>query len=160
MSARLVLATVLLLPFAAASLLAAQTPDHDKAPPAPPTISARSFTEGSAKVTVTGGISIDAEVPINIEASIADGEMTWLQFGASGSKDPNALITVSTQEIGLSAGQGKQIFTIDAASCTGKLEVEATVVSGAYSCKDVTSFDAATGKMGTVNVRVSFTARS
>lgn len=151
----------LLLPVAFGSPVAAQAgPNRGRASAAPPTISARSFTGGSARVTVTGGIRIDADVPINTQASMADGEMTWLQFGAAGSRDPNALITVSAQEIGLSAGQGKQLFTIGAASCSGTINVTATVVSGRYTCKDVTAYDAGTGRMSTVQVVIGFTARS
>lgn len=127
---------------------------------APPAISARSFTGGSARVIVTGGFQIDAEVPINVEASIADGEMTWLQFGVSGSRDPNALITISAQEIGVSASRGRQIFTAEAASCSGRIDVSAATVTGRYACKGVTAFDAGTGKMSTVDVAISFTARS
>jgi len=152
---------VLLCSAGGSSTLAAQAPsDRTDGRARPPTISARSFSSGSVTIQVTGGIQIDAKVPINVEASIADGEMTWLQYGASGSKEPNALITVGTQEIGVSAGQGRQIFTVDAASCTGKIEVTETIVSGRYSCKGVTSYDAASGKMSTVDVAVGFTARS
>ena len=56
-----------------------------------PTITSRYFAGGSAKVTVSGSVAIDQEVAINTNASFGDGEMTWLQFGASGSEAPNAL---------------------------------------------------------------------
>jgi len=131
-----------------------------KSPPAVPQISARSYTGGSAKVTVTGAFQIDADVPINTEASISDGEMTWLQFGASGSPEPNALITVSEQEVGVSAGRGKQIVTVGGAECSGQAEVTPKSITGSYSCKGITSYDAATGKMGTVNIEIRFTATS
>ncbi|MEO7474226.1 MAG: hypothetical protein ABIY46_02735, partial [Gemmatimonadales bacterium] len=66
-----------------------------------PSISERQFTGGSAKVTVTGSTTIAQEIPLNTQASYGDGEMTWLQFGASGSAEPNALITYGeTKEIG------------------------------------------------------------
>ena len=58
-----------------------------------PTISARQYTGGSASVKVSGVVEIAAEVPLNTQASMSDGEMTWLQFGNSGSETPNALIT-------------------------------------------------------------------
>ena len=151
-----------LLPhFVLASSLAAQaSPGRGQTPTAPPRISARSYTAGSATVRITGGIRMEAEVPINTEASMSDGEMTWLQFGVSGSKDPNALITVSAEEIGVSAGQGRQIFTVDAADCSGKLEVTPVSITGEYTCKGVTSYDAGTGKMSTVEVVIGIAARS
>jgi hypothetical protein len=77
-----------------------------------PPISARTFTGGSATVRVSGATSIEAEVPINTQASIGDGEVTWLQFGVSGADSPHALITYGqTGEVGVSVGQGKWIVT-------------------------------------------------
>jgi hypothetical protein len=61
------------LPQSEAELLASRTPTT-------PAISARSYTSGSAIVKVTGSFQIDAEIPINTQASLSDGEMTWLQF--------------------------------------------------------------------------------
>ena len=46
-----------------------------------PTISARQYSGGSAKVTVSGSATIDQEIPLNSQASYSDGEVTWLQFG-------------------------------------------------------------------------------
>ena len=138
----------------------AQAGARAKSPPDVPKISARSYTGGSAKVTVTGAFQIDADVPINIEASLSDGEMTWLQFGVSGAPEPNALITVSEQEIGVSASRSKQIITAGGAECSGHAAVTPTSITGHYSCKNITSYDAATGKMGTVNIVIQFTATS
>src|SRR5262245_7923771 len=77
-----------------------------------PPISARQFTAGSIEVRVTGSQSIDATIPINFQASIGDGEVTWLQYGASGSESPNSLITYTqTGEVGVSVGKGKFIVT-------------------------------------------------
>ena len=53
-----------------------------------PTISERQFTGGSINLTVTGSAKIDQEIPINTKASYGDGGMTWLQFGNSGSEEP------------------------------------------------------------------------
>ncbi|MGH7713805.1 MAG: hypothetical protein ACREOG_21150 [Gemmatimonadaceae bacterium] len=65
-----------------------------------PSISAREYVSGSVRVKVTGSFSIDDEVAINTKASLSDGVVTWLQFGASGSDKPNALITYGeTKEI-------------------------------------------------------------
>jgi hypothetical protein len=72
-----------------------------------PKVSARQYTGGSATVSVRGATEFSAEVPLNTQASMSDGEMTWLQFGASGSEAPNALITYSLYEVGVSAGKGK-----------------------------------------------------
>ena len=131
-----------------------------------PAISARQFAAGSAKVTVSGSAQIDQDVPINTQASFGDGGMTWLQFGASGSEAPNALITYGeTGEVGVSVGQGKFIATAgntpgEKPQCSGKTEVIATLVSGTYTCKGVTSHDGTTGKMGKVDIALRFTAKS
>jgi hypothetical protein len=130
-----------------------------------PTISARQFTGGSAKVTVTGAAKIDQEIPLNIQASIGDGEVTWLQFGASGSETPNAGITYGqTREIGISVGKGKFIVTGgiiegEKGQCSGTAKVTKTSISGEYSCAGLTSYDPASG-MGKVDVTVRFTATS
>jgi hypothetical protein len=130
-----------------------------------PAISAGQYSVGSAKVTVQGAVQIDQDVPINPQASFSDGEMTWLQFGVSGSADPHALITYgASKEIGVSVGKGKFIVTAGIApgeppQCTGKTDVTGSLVSGRYSCKAITSHDGATGKLGTVDIEVVFTAK-
>src|SRR5262245_41446196 len=73
-----------------------------------PVISARTYVDGSAKVTVTGSFQINEDIAIDKEASLSDGEMTWLQYGASGLEAPNALVTVSTGEVRLHVARGKQ----------------------------------------------------
>jgi hypothetical protein len=105
----------------------------------PPTISERQFTGGSAKVTVTGSAQIDQEIAINTTASYGDGGMTWLQFGASGSEAPNALITYGEDgEIGITVGRGKLIATGgiipgENSQCSGKTQVTGTSISGDYT---------------------------
>ena len=133
---------------------------------APPTISSRSFTGGSAAVTVAGSVRFTQDIPINAQASIADGGMTWLQFGASGASEPNALITYGeTGEIGISVGRGKFVTTAgitpgETPQCSGKTEVTASAVSGRYTCPGIVSYDATSGKMGKVDIEVRFTATS
>jgi hypothetical protein len=130
-----------------------------------PTISGRQYTGGSAKVTVTGSTTITKEIPINTVASFSDGESTWLQFGASGAAEPNALITYSeTKETGITIGEGKFIVTGgilngEKPECSGKVSVTATLVSGSYACTGLTSKQAS-GGMGTVDVKVTFTAQT
>jgi hypothetical protein len=132
----------------------------------PPVISERQFTGGSAKVTVTGFTKIDEDIAINAKASYGDGEMTWLQFGVSGSEEPNAVITYGeTGEIGITVGKGKLIATGgiipgEKSQCSGKVQVTPTLISGEYTCAAVASYDAATGKMGKVDIKVRFTAKS
>jgi hypothetical protein len=131
-----------------------------------PKISARQFTGGNAKLTTTGSIQIDQDVAINTQASFGDGEMTWLQFGASGSESPNALITYGeTGELGVTVGKGKFVATAgimpgEDPQCSGKTNVTADSVSGRYTCKGITSHDAATSKMGKVDIEIRFTAKS
>jgi hypothetical protein len=131
----------------------------------PPPISERQFTGGSVKVRVTGAAEIDQEIAINTKASYADGGMTWLPFGISGSEAPEALITYGeTGEIGISVGKGKLVATGgiiegEKSQCAGKVQVSATLISGEYACTGVTSHDPATG-MGKVDIKVRFTAKS
>ena len=130
-----------------------------------PTISGRYFTSGSAMVKVSGSVQIDQEVPINAKASFGDGEMTWLQFGVSGAAEPNALVTYQPSEVGITLGKGKFIATAgvmagEKPQCSGKTEVTETSVSGHYTCPGIVSHDAATGKMGKVDIEIRFTAKS
>jgi hypothetical protein len=130
-----------------------------------PTVSARQYTGGSATVSVHGVVEIAAEVPLNTQASISDGEMTWLQYGASGSAEPNALITYSPYEVGVSVGKGKFIVTAgimegEKGQCSGSTEVTGTLIKGHYTCPGMTSYDAGTGKMGKVDIEVRFSAAS
>jgi hypothetical protein len=131
-----------------------------------PPISKRDFVGGSIKVKVTGSFQIDEEVAINAKASFGSGDMTWLQFGDSGSDEPNALITFTTMgETGITVGRGKLITTGgimpgEKSQCTGKAEVTAKQISGRYTCKGISSYDPVTSKMGKVDIEVNFTAKS
>ncbi len=128
--------------------------------PTVPTITARYYVGGSAKVKVTGSFQIDHVIPINTKASYSAGDMTWLQYGDSGSEAPNALVTVSTYEIGINAAHGKPTAVIGAENCTGSMDVAASVITGEYKCPNVTSYDPRSGQMGTVNIEIDFTATS
>lgn len=125
-----------------------------------PTISPRGYVGGSAKVTVTGAFTINADIPINKQASMSDGEMTWLQFGVSGAAEPNMLLTVSSYEVGFGVARGKAIATAGAEDCTGDMVVGPQQVHGKYSCKGVTSYDPGTGQMGAVDIEIQFVATS
>ena len=131
-----------------------------------PPISARTFTSGSIKIVVTGSFRVDTDVPINTQASVGAGDMTWLQFGVSGSNEPEALITYGdNKETGITVGSGKHVATGgmmpgEKPTCTGTVQVTATLISGHYVCKGLSSHDSSTGKLGTVDVEVTFTARS
>ena len=129
-----------------------------------PSISNRQFTGGSAKVKVTGSEQIDADVPINTQASISDDGHVWIQYGASGAPTPNLLIPVHDGELGFGVGKGK--FSVTAgiqeggeAQCTGKTDVTPTLVSGHYTCPGIVSYDAATKAMGKVDIEITFTAK-
>lgn len=154
-----------LTPTLLTALLLAASAFPAESQPTIPTISQRTFTGGSARVVVTGSFQVDQDIPINTQASFGDGEMTWLQFGVSGSAEPNALITYQPQEVGISASVGKRIATAgimvgEKSACTGKAEVTPTSVTGQYTCTGVTSYDPTTGKMGTVKIEVRFIAKS
>ena len=131
-----------------------------------PPISARQFTGGSVKIVVTGSFTVNADVPINTQASLSDGEITWLQFGVSGSATPEALITYGeNDDTGVTVGSGKNVATGgitpgEKPTCTGKAQVTATLISGHYVCKGLSSYNPSTGKLGKVDVEVTFTAKS
>ena|SRR3989442_14656624 len=145
--------------FGAPVLAQADKSSGGKKPPVVPTISGRSFTGGTANVTVTGTFQLQAEIALNTKASFGDGEMTWIQFGASGSKEPNALITYG-QEIGINVGRGSNVVTAEGESCSGEATVTGNSVSGHYSCTGITAYDQATGKMGKVDIAIRFTTKS
>jgi hypothetical protein len=125
-----------------------------------PVISARTYVGGSAKVTVIGSFQINDDIAIDKEASLSDGEMTWLQYGASGLEAPNALVTVSTGEVRLHVARGKQTAAAGAEDCSGNLVVSSNSITGQYKCQNVTSFDARTSKSGKVSIEISLTATS
>ena len=132
-----------------------------------PTISNRMYTDGSAKVVVTGTFTADVDIPINKQASFSSGTMTWLQFGAAGGAEPNALITYNSglKEIGITVMRGKMtliggITPGEPSQCSGTVEVSPTLLAGHYTCRGVTSHDPATGKMGKADIEIRFTAKS
>jgi hypothetical protein len=130
-----------------------------------PDISQRSYATGSAKVTVTGSVKIDEEIPINAPASYSDGEVSWLQYGASGAPEPNLLITYGQgREIGISVGKGRFIATGgimegEKSQCSGTVTVQKSSIVGEYTCAGIVSHDPATG-LGKVDIKVKFTAGS
>lgn len=125
-----------------------------------PKISPRGYVGGSAKVTVSGAFKINADIPINKQASMSDGEMTWLQYGVSGAAEPNMLLTVSSYEVGFGVSRGKAMATAGAGDCTGDIVVGERQINGKYICKGVTSYDPSTGQMGTVDIEIQLTALS
>lgn len=140
-------------------------PIRGHAQPTFPTISARQFASGNAKLKVTGSFSIDADIAINDKASFGDGGMTWVQFGVSGAAEPNVLITFQPDEVGIIIGLGKKTTTAgimrgEKSPCSGKVTVAGTLVSGQYTCRGISSYDPNTGKMGKVDIEIAFTAKS
>lgn len=125
-----------------------------------PAVSTRSYGGGSAKLTVTGSFRIDQDVDLNTKASYSDGEYTWLQFGASGSDSANVLVTIGADGFGIGPGLGKDGAIAEGEHCKGKIEVTASLVSGTYTCKGVTSYNTGTRKMGTIDLTIQFTART
>jgi hypothetical protein len=125
-----------------------------------PTVSTRSFTGGSARVTVSGAITIDTELPLNARASYGDGEMTWIQFGTAEAGAPNVLITYGGGDLGVIVGMGSKTATAEGAHCTGSVQATATTVAGEYRCKDVDSWDPKTSRMGKIEISIRFTAKS
>jgi hypothetical protein len=125
-----------------------------------PVISPRGYVGGSANVSVTGAFQVNADIPINKQASTSDGQMTWLQYGVSGAAEPNMLLTVSSYEVGFGVSKGKATATAGAEDCTGDMVVGERQINGKYSCKGVTSYDPGTGQMGEVDIEIRFTALS
>ena len=127
---------------------------------APPEISSRSYVNGTARVLVTGSFQVNEVIAINTQASFSDGEMTWLQFGVSGAETPNALVTVSPYEVGVTVARGKSLATAGAENCTGKMVVTADAVRGRYKCPGITSHNPGVVTLGKVDIEIDFTAGS
>jgi hypothetical protein len=123
-----------------------------------PAISARSFTGGSAQVSVSGMFTIDSDIAINTAASFGDGNFTWLQYGDSGSDEPNALVTSGDAEVGVIVGLGPYTATGTSADCSWQFDVTDTSVSGTFSCAGVTGYNPADGSLGAVDIEIDFTA--
>jgi hypothetical protein len=141
-----------------ASSTAAQTPDS-----VVPVISERTYTGGTMMVVVKGTFQINQSVEINKPASFSAGDMTWLQFGVSGSPEPNVLITYGEsigEGVGISVGLGKKTATAGTELCDGEVTVAAKLLTGHYTCTGVTSYDSSTGRMGKVDIEIRFTAQS
>ena len=151
--------TSLFLRGATALVLVAVTLATSAAAPLP-VISGRSYVSGSATVKVTGAFSFNAVIPINKQASFGDGEMTWIQYGVSGSSEPNLLVTVSLQELGFGIGLGKNITTAGGEDCTGNMDVKPTMITGKYKCPGLTSYNPDSGQMGKVDFEIDMTAGS
>src|SRR5262245_51584408 len=102
---RLLVATGLALTIAVESSAAQVFPDSSI-----PVTSDRKYTSGSITLKATGSLQINQAIANNIPASVSDGEMTWLQFGVSGSAPPNALVTYGADiadGVGIVVGEGK-----------------------------------------------------
>jgi hypothetical protein len=143
---------------ALASPAGAQTPDS-----VVPVISARTYTGGSVTVIVKGSFQVDQVIDLNKPASISDGEMTWLQFGASGSASGDVLVTYGEnigEGVGIMVGKGKPTATAGTELCDGQVTVAAASLVGRYTCKGVTSYDRSTGMMGKVDIEITFNAQS
>jgi hypothetical protein len=140
------------------SSASAQTPDS-----VVPVISARTYVSGSVTVIVKGSFQMNQVIEINKPASISDGEMTWLQFGASGSSMGDVLVTYGEDigdGVGVHVGKGRPTATAGSELCDGAVTVTATLLSGHYTCPGVASYDSSTGTMGKVDIEINFTAKS
>ena len=153
------------LALAVALGIAALATDADAQRHYPP-ISARQFVSGNVQIKVTGAFAMNETVALNTMASIGDGEVTWLQYGVSGSAQPEALITFTdTNEIGIFVARNKLQATSGVGGnekpwCTGKVDVTAKRITGQFTCASVTSYDQGTKNMGKVTIEVRFTAES
>jgi hypothetical protein len=125
-----------------------------------PVISARTYTSGHIQVTVSGHFDIDASPELNTQASISDGEYTWIQYGASGSEAPNATVTIGQGDMGISVGVGRYVATGTSTECTMTTDVTAARVSGQFVCPKVTGYSQADGSMGDVRIEIEFDANS
>jgi len=125
-----------------------------------PVISARTYTAGHIQVNVSGHFDIDASPELNTQASISDGEYTWIQYGASGSEAPNATVTIGEGEIGIIVGVGRYTATGTSTACSMTTNVTATRVSGHFMCPKITGYSQADGSMGDVTIEIDFEASS
>jgi hypothetical protein len=125
-----------------------------------PEISARTYTTGHIQVNVSGHFAIDASPELNTQASISDGDYTWIQYGASGSEAPNATVTIGNGDMGISVGVGRYVATGTSTECSMTTNVTVATVSGHFTCPKVTGYSQADGSMGDVKIEIDFDASS
>ena len=127
-------------------------------------ISNRTYVSGTVTAKVTGFFSADGTQLLNLPASITDDGSTWLQYGASGSQELNALFTntEAMAEHGINVSIGPYTVTAVSSSgeCKPKIEVTPLKITGHYSCKGSTGYNNKTGEMGKVDIEVDFEASS
>lgn len=104
--------------------------------------------------------TIDSDISINTAASFGDGNFTRLQYGDSGSDEPNALVTSGEGEVGVIVGLGSYTATGTSAECAWEFDVTETSVSGTFSCAGVTGYTPVDGSLGTVDIEIDFMADS
>jgi hypothetical protein len=125
-----------------------------------PAISSRTYTAGSARLTVSGFFTMDANPGLNLPASITDDGSTWLQYGDSGAEAANATITFHDGESGVVVAQGPYTATGGGDECKTSFDVTDAKVAGHFSCAGLTGYDKSSGHMGNVDIDVRFDAAS
>lgn len=125
-----------------------------------PVISARSYTTGYSTLKVSGHFDIDASPALDTQASISDGDYTWIQYGTSGSEAPNATVTIGSGDMGISVAVGRYIATGTSTECEMTTTVTDSKVSGHFECPTVTGYNQADGSMGDVMIEIEFEAGS
>jgi hypothetical protein len=125
-----------------------------------PVISARTYTTGHIQVNVSGHFEIDASPELDTQASISDGEYTWIQYGASGEEAPNATVTIGQGDMGIAVAVGRYVAVGTTTECSMTTTVTATKVSGHFTCPKVTGYNQADRSMGEVTIEIDFEASS
>ena len=125
-----------------------------------PAISARTYTGGSIHVKVSGFFEVDGSQELYKPASLTADNHTWLQYGNSDMPGVDVTVTSNESESGVSIGNGPYQVVGGTDDCKITFDVTPSLVSGHFSCADVTGRNQNSGQMGKVNVELTFHAKS
>lgn len=139
---------------------AQEASDHAGSGNVVPVISARTYTGGSVQLKVSGFFEVDGSQDLYKPASITADNHTWLQYGNSDLPGLDITVTSNESESGVSIGNAPYQVVGTNDDCKITFDVTPTLVSGHFSCPDVTGYNQKSHQMGKVSVELTFNARS
>lgn len=128
-----------------------------------PSISARTYSGGSAPVAVTGSFTFGSTLALLPQDAFSDGTETTLNYGFQ--LDPGGMLLVFSERtgadgLGLNVNYGPWMATYLGEGCTWEVEVTDVTLSGHISCTDIPAVNEADGTTGTVDIELDFAANS
>lgn len=129
-----------------------------------PTISARSYTAGSAPLNVTGSFNFSSTLALLPQDAFSDGVETTLNYGFH--LDPGGMLLVFSERtgadgLGLNVSYGPFIATYTGEGCSWEVEVTDANLSGHISCTGIPVTHEPDGTdAGVVDIELDFSADS